>query len=711
MNEPLQVWGGLECTIARIGETYRNQIEETGHLARLDDLDRITELGIRTLRYPVLWEATCPDGIESARWDWHDARLERLRDLGIRVIAGLVHHGSGPRTCSLADDAFPDRLAEYAGEVARRYPWLDAFTPVNEPLTTARFCGLYGHWYPHGRSTNDFLRLLANECFGVARAMRAIRRVIPRAQLVQTEDLGRIFSTERLAYQAEYENDRRWLSFDLLCGRVDRHHPFHAGFLEAGVPERSLRDLSEEPCPPDIVGINHYLTSDRYLDEDVTGYPAESIGGNGRDRYADVAAVRVSLPPEERGIAARLREAWQRYRLPVAITEVHAGCTREEQLRWLAEAWLAANEVRAQGADVRAITVWALLGAVDWSSLLVERRGQYESGVFDTRARPIRRTALANAVERLATSGNFDHPVLDVPGWWHRPDRLHRPASAERLNTFGARRVLIVGRNGRLGQAIARIAERRGIAYTQLSRAEIDVASRDSVRNVLDSIRPWAVINAAGYPRLPDEIHDPVRCRRVNTLGATLLAEATRQRGIPLATFSSDLVFDGRTERPYVESDKVSPECVYGASKADAERLVLACHPSGLVIRTAALFGPWDDRSFPAHVLRRLRRGEAVEADSNPVLSPTYLPDLVDTMLDLLIDGASGVWHVVNDGAASWHDVSVGVARAARLKRRIIVNGAAAGPISRAMRSEHGIVLPHLTEALERFVRDRSQST
>ena len=704
--DELQVWGGIECTIARIGASYRNQVEETGHAARLDDLDRIAALGIRTLRYPILWEATCPDGLENARWDWHDARLERLRDLGIRVIAGLVHHGSGPRHCSLADAAFPDLLARYAGEVATRYPWIECFTPVNEPLTTARFCGLYGHWFPHGHSTEAFLRVLANQCLGVARSMRAIRRIRPAAKLVQTEDLGRIFSTPKLAYQARYENERRWLSFDLLCGRVDANHSFHSAFRNAGVPEACLHELTRDPCPPDIVGINHYLTSDRYLDEDVSDYPTDAIGGNGRDRYADVAAVRTLVSAAERGLGPRLREVWDRYRLPLAITEVHAGCTRDEQLRWLAEAWTAAKAARANGADVRAVTVWALLGAVDWSSLLKDRRGHYETGAFDVRSTPIRRTALAKAVEMLAAAGDLDHPVLDVPGWWHRPQRLHRPAPEPRIDTFGARRILIIGRNGRLGQAVARIAERRGIAYALLSRKEIDIASRASVAATLDSIRPWAVVNAAGYPRLPVGLRDPVRCRRENTLGAAVLAAATRRRGIPLVTFSSDLVFDGHTQRPYVEGDPVSPQCVYGASKADAERHVLAAHPSSLIIRTAALFGPWDDRSFAAHMLRCLLRGETVKANAGPVLSPTYLPDLVDAALDLLIDGATGVWHVVSHGAATWHGFGLGIARSARLKHRVVADGRKARPIFRAMRSRHGLSLPHLEEAMDRFVRD-----
>jgi len=196
----------------------------TGHAARADDLDRFAALGVRALRYPVLWERVAPRGPAQADWAWPDARLARLRELGLRPIVGLLHHGSGPRYTSLVDPAFPEHLAAYAAAVATRYPWVDDYTPVNEPLTTARFSGLYGHWYPHGSDDHTFVRALLLQCRGIVRAMQAIRAVNPVARLVQTEDLGKTYSTAALAYQARLENTRRWLTFDLLCGPIHPHH-------------------------------------------------------------------------------------------------------------------------------------------------------------------------------------------------------------------------------------------------------------------------------------------------------------------------------------------------------------------------------------------------------------------------------------------------------------------------------------------------------
>jgi hypothetical protein len=174
-------------------------------------------------------------------------------------------------------------------------------------------------------------------------------------------------------------------------------------------------------------GLNYYITSERFLDHRLMLHACATHGGNGRHRYADTEAVRVPMPPGQTGWLPRLRDAWERYPdIPLAVTEAHIGCTPDEQLRWLAECWDAVVALRAQGADLRAVTVWALFGAVDWCSLLTRRIGRYEPGVFDAPpgAAP-RPTLLAEAVAMLARDGRIEHPLLETPGWWVRDDRVH----------------------------------------------------------------------------------------------------------------------------------------------------------------------------------------------------------------------------------------------------------------------------------------------
>lgn len=194
------MWGGVECTVNRVGDRYLDQIALSRHDRRASDLETFASLGVTAVRYPILWERT-------RDWSWPDARLARLRELGVRPIVGLVHHGSGPRDTSLLDPAFPERLAAYALRVAKRYPWVKDWTPVNEPVTTARFSALYGHWYPHAHDDAAFGRALENQLRASVLAMRVIRTVVADARLVQTEDIGFTHATPGLAYQAAFETN------------------------------------------------------------------------------------------------------------------------------------------------------------------------------------------------------------------------------------------------------------------------------------------------------------------------------------------------------------------------------------------------------------------------------------------------------------------------------------------------------------------------
>ncbi len=411
--------------MVRIGDDWCDQVHETGHHHRAEaDIGLLAAAGLKTLRYPLVWERNDPSD-EAAR-RWHDRQVSSLHAHGISVIAGLLHHGAGPPGTSLLDPLFPERLAVHAGRMAQRYPSVWAWVPVNEPLTTARFSCLYGHWHPHLRDEGAFLRAVVNQCRAALLAMRAVRAAVPDARFVHTEDIGRVFSTSALDRQAGYENDRRWLSLDLLCGRLTRAHPWR-GFLEThGVPASHLDELATGEAAPDLIGVNHYATSDRFLDHRLSLYTGGLRGGNGELEYVDTEAVRAGLAPGTTGWEPRLREVWQRYRRPMAITEVHLGCADPaESVRWLMEAWEAALAVRAEGADCVAVTAWALFGLVDWDSLLCERRGRYEPGAYDVGCHPPRPTAVAAAIQALARDGRFAHAALTQPGWWRREDRVH----------------------------------------------------------------------------------------------------------------------------------------------------------------------------------------------------------------------------------------------------------------------------------------------
>ncbi|WP_273028471.1 family 1 glycosylhydrolase [Massilia timonae] len=717
----LALWGGLECTVNRVRDNYFSQMDRNGHAGRLQDIERFASLGIQAIRYPVLWERTAPDGVDKADWSWPDERLPALRQLGVTPIVGLVHHGSGPRHTSLIDPAFPDLLAEYAGAVAARYPWVEYYTPVNEICTTARFSGLAGVWYPHGGDEATFIRALLVQCRATVLSMRAIRAVNPQAKLVQTDDLSKTYGTPEMEEITGFFNERRWLAWDLLCGMIDENHKLWRYLLDSGAGEEELRWFRENPCPPDVVGVNYYITSERWLDHRPERYPETHRHVFRGVPHADVEAPRALATPTP-GIAPLLMETWERYGLPIAITEAHIDANREDQMRWLLEIWNAALKARQQGADVRAVTVWALLGSFDWNCLVTECRGYYEPGPFDVRGPAPRPTAVATLMRELASKRPLSNPVLQGEGWWRRPGRfLCKPVATRtavadiavrsQFKSTLVQPILISGASGTLGSAFKRICEKRNLACHVLTRQEMDITDPASVEAAIVRFKPWAIVNAGGYVRVDEAEADFDRCMRENTLGPTVLALACIRHALRFMTFSSDLVFDGAREQPYVESDLANPLGVYGRSKLEAEQRVLDADPQALVIRTSSFFGPWDQHNFVTQALNALDVGLPFQAASDVTVSPTYVPDLVNVSLDLLIDRERGIWHLTNGEAVSWFELARRACAAAgvsseRLQEVSVeeCGYAARRPGYSAMSSERGLLLPSLDDALKRYV-------
>ena len=419
----IEAWGGAEYTFNRVRDRYFDQMALSGHADRLRDIEQFAELGISALRCGILWEKHESD----TSWIWADNYLDRVRNSGMRPIVGLVHHGSGPPYTSLLDPLFADKLADYAMRLAERYPWVDAYTPVNEPNTTARFSGLYGIWYPHGRSQEEYLRALLGQVKAVVFSMRAIRQVRSDAELVQTDDLGRIWSTPELSSTSDLMNERRWLTYDLLCGVVDQNHSLFNYLCDSGVGEQEILWFRDNPCPPDVIGINYYVTSDRCLDHRIFRYPSALRSAEGP--FVDLAAVRTRREGIQ-GFEAIQKEAHQRYNLPVAITEVHLGDSVDQQILWAVQAWQAASKGQANGIRCDGVTFWALLGSYFWNNLVTTDNGYYEPGVFDLSQGEPTPTKLAEIVKQCAR-GRIPSVPVTGQGWWQRPGRFQYELEAE----------------------------------------------------------------------------------------------------------------------------------------------------------------------------------------------------------------------------------------------------------------------------------------
>ncbi len=708
----LELWGGVECTRNRVGDRTFDQLDRTGHADRLEDLDLIAGIGVRAVRYPVLWERVAPTGLADADWSWADERLGRLRDLGVRPIVGLLHHGSGPPDTSLLDPDFAAKFARYAEAFANRYPWIEDYAPINEPLTTARFSGLYGHWHPHDRDERTMMDILVRQCLAVARGMRAIERVNGRARLILNEDVATVQSSHVMADEAAFQNERRWLTFDLLCGQVDRDHALWERLGMARLESDGLGELAQAPRVPDVLGVDYYITSERFLDHRVDRYPDREATDDGRRRFVDVEAVRVC----ERlsGWAGTIAQVWERYGLPIAITEAHLAGHREDQVRWLRDAWEAATAARASGADVRAVTAWSMFGAFDWDSLVTVEGSFYEPGAFDVRGPEPRPTAVAAQLRSLAGFG-APPPVATGPGWWDRPDRFFYPSvPADAAGAPGARArsarlvakdapILVIGGSGRLGSAFVASCRTRALGCIAPGRDVVDLLDLETLDEVLRQERPWAVIVAAGIADVHVAETWPAIVDDVNAIGTAAVAERCAAADIACAVFSSDHVFAG-TPGTLDESAEPHPRDAYGRSKVKMEQLVAASAPSTLVIRCGELFGVVGDEVDGA--LRSLERGGTVSVMPGSPSSATFAPALVEAALDLSIDRAGGIWHLCHDEAVTPFDLTRRAATAVGLDPASVIEthaDAAATMKTPTLVSGRGRILPSLDEALAVF--------
>ncbi len=714
-NHPIEIWGGVECSVVRINGTIHDQLDMNGHEERDSDLDLFSDLGITKLRYPLLWEKYTNQG--DLFFELHDRRLEKLRSLNIDPIAGLLHHGSGPFDTDMMQSDFAYRLADYAYIIAKKYPWIEYYTPVNEPLTTARFSGLYGIWYPHFRDDYAFARIFLNELKGIVLSMKRIREINSNAKLIQTEDIARVHSTGKLKYQADLENERTWLTYDILTGNFNHEHLFWRYFLDIGIPKEDLEFFLENKTPPAICGFNYYVTSERFLDHRLTEYPEVCIGGNDFHDYADIEVVRVN-EQNLAGIEVLLKEAATRYDLPVALTEIHLACTREEQLRWFEEAYTAASKLKSEGFDVRAITAWSLLGSYDWNTLLQLKGAYYESGVFDVRSGIPRPTALVNLLKSYAGLNSLYQSLLQVPGWWkrniryryHLPDNLDDEIVKE-LNNYQELTPLLIFGDGSMAYAFEKMCNIRGIPSVKVPIKNYLAFSEASLLNLIAKHNPWAVVNTAGNLKIDEAELSPLNSYQEYTLFPKILASVCYKSDLPMLTFSTDQVFNGKKRKPYLESDATDPLNVYGMSKKLAEDNILAINPGVLIVRSGLVMNPWNSEDFLLKILFNNDTKPNRYLFSDIVMSPAYIPDVINTALDLLIDGEKGIWHISGPEAISYHDfakLAVDIAgignsniysmQSIRLASQALI------PSYSVLRSSGGLVLPPLAPSINKYI-------
>ncbi|SEE59320.1 family 1 glycosylhydrolase [Jiangella alba] len=318
-----------------------------------DDLALAGKLGATAVRYGVSWPLAHP-APGTFDWDRLDAVAEYAVDhLGLTLVADLVHYGT-PRWLpgSFADPRYPDAVAEFAGALAERYAGrITHFTPLNEPVTTASFCGLRGIWPPRRTGWDGWTAVAVPIAAGIARAARAIRAAQPRARIVHVEAATQVRTDEpALREHARFLAAIGWLPTDLALGRVTGEHPMRGWLLEHGADPGLLDRLVAEPAHVDLMGVNYY--------PDLTPRALTTAGGD----VLQVAHDRGAL-----GLREALLGFRERYGLPLVLTETSVEGDDERREAWLTESVAEVRRLRAEGLDVRGYTWWPLLDFVDWS--------------------------------------------------------------------------------------------------------------------------------------------------------------------------------------------------------------------------------------------------------------------------------------------------------------------------------------------------------
>jgi dTDP-4-dehydrorhamnose reductase len=222
-------------------------------------------------------------------------------------------------------------------------------------------------------------------------------------------------------------------------------------------------------------------------------------------------------------------------------------------------------------------------------------------------------------------------------------------------------KILIAGCAGMLGHDVRRAGERAGHELVGVDLPELDITDAAAVRALFEEQRVEAVVNCAAWTDVDGAETHREQARAVNAVGAGNLARTAAAADIPMVHLSTDYVFDGEAPvdprgrpRPYLESDPTGPRSVYGQTKLEGEREVLAASPRHVVVRTAWLYGV-DGHNFVNTMLRLADEREAVQVVDDQVGSPTWSGHLAPTVLGLVDREVCGLVHLTGTGAVSWN--------------------------------------------------------
>ena len=221
--------------------------------------------------------------------------------------------------------------------------------------------------------------------------------------------------------------------------------------------------------------------------------------------------------------------------------------------------------------------------------------------------------------------------------------------------------IFVAGKQGQVALSLEEAAGTRNLTLSTHGRPVLDLLDPAATKDAVLAASPAAIINAAAYTAVDQAESEEDLATRINADGAAALAAAAAELGVPFIHISTDYVFDGTKDAPYVESDPVAPTGAYGRSKLKGEQSVLKANPSAIIVRTAWVYSPFGKNFLKTMLALAGRDTLSVVADQHG--NPTYAPDIANALLDILaqLDGhvptadKAGIYHLAGTGFTNWH--------------------------------------------------------
>lgn len=272
-------------------------------------------------------------------------------------------------------------------------------------------------------------------------------------------------------------------------------------------------------------------------------------------------------------------------------------------------------------------------------------------------------------------------------------------------------KIFLLGKTGLLGKAIFSVFKNEYEVFAPGSD-ECDITDQHSLRRSIKSVKPDFVINASGYAQVDRAEEDSMKAFELNSLAVASLASIAGEKNIPLLHFSTDYVFDGKKSTGYRENDKPSPLSVYGRSKLEGEIAVMQNLKKYYLIRTAWLFGP-GGKNFVDTMLFLAQEEPGIRVVNDKIGCPTFTFDLAQALLGLLKGKPYGIYHIVNDGIATWYELAQEIFYQLGVPKKIVpiltseFNRPAERPANSVLLNTKFPKLRHWKEALADYLQDK----